>query len=405
MKIRNLKSSMMENKQRGSVALLLFICVIGVVVASVAAQVGSHSRVTGLQLSDTPEGSRVSVVSDAALADYEAFRRGDRFYVKIPAADLATAVPTFRAAGFEDMQVQRQGDSVVVSFKLQPGASARVDQHGNRLDVVFSSPNRTAANTTALGSNRGPAGSQVIKDRGPDGAGPIPPSTAASSSRVGAAAEHPASATENRFPRSELSQASQRGNANKNSNASTNGQANSATASHSPVPGSSPTSILSPGTSPSFPSLGTASPAPSVSSASGTTGASGSFNWRNRFAAAKQWMSANRLASFLAALILLSLIAYLVLAIRGRKEGYKAKSAKTPKVQPKYSAGEELREVSQTKPAANETTVPQKSVAQSAAAAATPIQARVLTKPSIVSTPVSQEEITSEQEEREVFEL
>ncbi len=45
---------------------------------------------TSLQLGDAVEGSRVSVVSDSALSDYEAFRRGDRFYVKIPLAEFAT---------------------------------------------------------------------------------------------------------------------------------------------------------------------------------------------------------------------------------------------------------------------------------------------------------------------------
>jgi len=31
----------------------------------------------------------VTIVSDSALNDYEAFRRGDRFYVKIPQAEFA----------------------------------------------------------------------------------------------------------------------------------------------------------------------------------------------------------------------------------------------------------------------------------------------------------------------------
>lgn len=402
MKISKLKSIDLESKQRGGVALLLFICVIWLLVASVAAQVGSHTRVTGLQLSDTPEGSLVSVVSDKGLGDYEAFRRGDRFYVRIPTADLATAVPTFRAAGFEDMLVQRQGDSVVVSFKLQPGASARVDLRGNRLDVIFSTPNRSSiGNASAAGSSRGVTTSQVIRDRGPDGAGPMPPGTRVSSSRVGS--DQTALAEENGFSQRGPSSTSQRGNANKNPKASSPGQTNQATT-YAPAPGSTPTSLLSPGSPTSNPSLGTATPAPSVASASSTTQSSGSINWRNRFATAKQWVAANRLASLLGGLILLSLIAYLVLAIRGRKEGYKEKSAKTPKVQPKFSSGEELREVSQGKPAVAENAVADKPVAQSAAAGAIQNQAG-LTKPNIVSAQVSKEELSSEPEDREVFEL
>ncbi len=93
---------------------------------------------TALQLGDSAEGARVTIVSDSALNDYEAFRRGDRFYVKIPQADFSAGNPTFRGNGFEDVRVQEVGDSVIVSFKLQPGATARVDQRSNRLDVIFS---------------------------------------------------------------------------------------------------------------------------------------------------------------------------------------------------------------------------------------------------------------------------
>lgn len=89
----------------------------------------------------------MTVVSDSALNDYEAFRRGDRFYVKIPLADFSSALPQLRADGFEDVQVQRVGDNVVVSFKLQPGATARVEQRSNRLDVIFQRQTEVRATT------------------------------------------------------------------------------------------------------------------------------------------------------------------------------------------------------------------------------------------------------------------
>src|SRR4051812_29249529 len=49
---------------------------------------GKRSHVTTLHSSDSPEGSRVAVSSDQPLSDYEAYRRGDRFYIKIPAAEV-----------------------------------------------------------------------------------------------------------------------------------------------------------------------------------------------------------------------------------------------------------------------------------------------------------------------------
>jgi hypothetical protein len=93
-------------------------------------------HVATLRSSDTSEGSRVALSSDQSLNDYEAYRRGDRFYVKIPGADVSRA-DAVRGKGFADVKAQRTGDSTVVSFRLQPGATARVEQRSNRLDVVF----------------------------------------------------------------------------------------------------------------------------------------------------------------------------------------------------------------------------------------------------------------------------
>ena len=98
--------------------------------------------------SDTARGSRMTITSDEALNDYSAYRSGDRFYVELPNANAATAA---RAAGkgFSDMQVQRRGKSVVLSYRVQPGAKPRVEQRFNRLEVVFEVPEGEAARTAA----------------------------------------------------------------------------------------------------------------------------------------------------------------------------------------------------------------------------------------------------------------
>src|SRR5262249_52487506 len=94
-------------------------------------------------------------------------RRGDRFYVKIPAADVPRAETT-RGRGFADVKAQRNGESTLVSFRLQPGATAHVEQRGSKLDVVVSVPgggtpsvasNRTAANANLFESNPKTGGS------------------------------------------------------------------------------------------------------------------------------------------------------------------------------------------------------------------------------------------------------
>jgi hypothetical protein len=121
-----------------------------------------RQRVATLRASDSPDGSRVALSSDQSLNDYEAYRRGDRFYVKIPPADVPRA-EIVRGRAFGDVKVQRGADSTVVSFRLQPGATARVEQRGNKLDVVFKMPGGSSA---ANPNNR-----EVARNN----AGPMPP--------------------------------------------------------------------------------------------------------------------------------------------------------------------------------------------------------------------------------------
>ncbi len=129
--------------------LLLLLLGCGAVFTGVA-QLRGSKRVTSVHSGSTADGSRVTVTADSALNDYEAFRRGDRFYVRIPAADITAAQPRFTGDGYEDVQVLKIGDGLVLSFRLQPGTTAHVDQSANKLDVIFSSPSKARS---ALGNN------------------------------------------------------------------------------------------------------------------------------------------------------------------------------------------------------------------------------------------------------------
>src|SRR5437879_5678509 len=111
---------------------------------------GKRQHIATLRSSDSAEGSRVALSSDQSLNDYEAYRRGDRFYVKIPAADVPRA-EAVRGRGFADVKTQRSGDSTVLSFRLQPGATARVEQRSNRLEVVFTVPGGGASIASSAG--------------------------------------------------------------------------------------------------------------------------------------------------------------------------------------------------------------------------------------------------------------
>jgi hypothetical protein len=123
-----------------------------------------RSHVATLRATDSPDGSRVALSSDQSLTNYEAYRRGDRFYVRIPAADVPRAEAT-RGRGFADVKAQRSGDSTVVSFRLQPGATAHVEQRSNRLDVVFTMPGGNTSASTTRDNTRPPANTTSASNR------------------------------------------------------------------------------------------------------------------------------------------------------------------------------------------------------------------------------------------------
>jgi HEAT repeats len=102
--------------------------------------------VATLRSTDSAQGSRVALTSDQSLSDYEAYRRGDRFYVRIPATDVRRA-DNVHGRAFADVRAQRTGDTTLVSFRLQPGATAHIEERSNRLDVVITLPGASASAT------------------------------------------------------------------------------------------------------------------------------------------------------------------------------------------------------------------------------------------------------------------
>ncbi|HYY94756.1 MAG TPA: HEAT repeat domain-containing protein [Pyrinomonadaceae bacterium] len=119
--------------------------------------------------SDTPTGSRMTVTSDNPLNDYRAYRSGDRFYVELPNANADTSA---RASGhgFSDMQVQRRGKSVVLSYRIQPGAKPHVEQRFNRLEVVFDASEGAQGNNAAGNNSANRTAASAAENRNPEAA-------------------------------------------------------------------------------------------------------------------------------------------------------------------------------------------------------------------------------------------
>lgn len=107
----------------------------------------SQSRsVTALRRSETPQGSRLSIISDGTLNDYSAYRMGDRFFIIIPRARAPVKQPG-SGQGFAQLRVEPRGNDLLLSFRVPEGRNARVSQRFNKLDILLESSGASASST------------------------------------------------------------------------------------------------------------------------------------------------------------------------------------------------------------------------------------------------------------------
>jgi hypothetical protein len=95
-----------------------------------------------LRRQETPEGARFTLTSDSSLGDYKSFAEGERVCVMIPQAAFVSPSEGESGRGFAEMRVEQRDENVMLSFRLQQGATVAVNQNFNRLDVVFSTNER-----------------------------------------------------------------------------------------------------------------------------------------------------------------------------------------------------------------------------------------------------------------------
>jgi hypothetical protein len=403
MKISWNNSTVVANRWRCGVILLASVCIVWVAFISSSAQLRAQKHVTSVEMVQALEGARVTVSSDSALNDYEAFRRGDRFYVKIPLAEFSFSQPRFHGNGFDDVQVQKVGDSVVVSFKLQLGASARVEQHANRLEVIFTAPNRSqyanvAANRPASSGPKDGRGNQSNQDRQRDAAGPVPSDAQVSRQRYASS------------PGPEVNVAQHQPTRNVRAE---NNQSRTSHVNNAPLASSTPHSVASPTPVPNYPAASSYTPAASTTPLSKPAVVSAS----SPNSKLRDWLSANRKAALLAALILAGLLALAAAFFyRGRSTKSSESRVKRPLAQPKYDSKVELDELTESPaergpviaPITQEATKSEwnRAASKPAFAPAAEVAARhaaAFSKPSNSSVAVAENKPGSE--EREVFEL
>ncbi|HVF44649.1 MAG TPA: DUF5916 domain-containing protein [Pyrinomonadaceae bacterium] len=104
-----------------------------------------------LAVSETREGSRVRLTSDAEIEGYRTYTEAGRFFVLVPDADAAM-LASGRAAvgeGFEGFGVEQRGDDALVSFALRAGYAPRVRASFNRLEITFAAQKQEGGSSFA----------------------------------------------------------------------------------------------------------------------------------------------------------------------------------------------------------------------------------------------------------------
>jgi hypothetical protein len=117
--------------------------------ASAAAHRPERKRLVTLRGKEMTEGARFTLMSDTPLGDYRSFADGERVCVMIPGAAFVSARAAEIGRGFADMRIEQRAENVMLSFRLQPGATVAVLQNFNRLDVIFMTNERA----TSTGQN------------------------------------------------------------------------------------------------------------------------------------------------------------------------------------------------------------------------------------------------------------
>ncbi|MFL6332187.1 MAG: hypothetical protein ACJ754_02485 [Pyrinomonadaceae bacterium] len=125
--------------------------------ALLPARAPADDRLVLLRLADAPKGARVTVASDAPLDDYSTRFEGDKFFLLIPHSRATGAQGRLSGSGFTGALLEQRDGDVLLSLRVQAGASMRISKGFNRLELDFSA----APAARAEGDEAGEAISQM----------------------------------------------------------------------------------------------------------------------------------------------------------------------------------------------------------------------------------------------------
>ncbi len=405
------QNSIVRGNGRRVVATLALAIFVLHAVVPLAAQATSTRHITSIWTATTAEGSRVHVVSDSPVSDYEGYTRGGRFYVKIPLADLPSARGSLLGRGFDDVQIQRYGDGIIISFHLLPGTAVRVEQAASRLEIVFTIP---AGNSAVAVARESHESARTRARRIADTAGPTPapsssggaykPSGSRSTGRRSTSASESRSAAPDN--RSESGSATNRSSTSPDKVSSKTANKEAISGSVEPTGMVSPSPVASPTVTPSAitgAALPVASPAVSPASQSFASptptraAVTEGNDWKSRAHYWSVWAELNWLPILIGSLAALALLVFLYFWRAPKNARTKADS---------------VDEDAERSAAAKETIIPAPGAPATPSAGASAVEpktqaAAAAASPSHLSNAVPSRSVRDqgEEQEREVFEL
>ena len=97
-------------------------------------------RIAPLRMTETPEGSRATIASDAPFDDYKAYRDGYLFHVIVQHAVASFSSTGTKVRGVLSVRVEQQAEDVRISFQLEHGTAVRLKKDSNKLELNFTVP-------------------------------------------------------------------------------------------------------------------------------------------------------------------------------------------------------------------------------------------------------------------------
>lgn len=106
-------------------------------------------RIVAARTSGASEGARVVIASDAPIDDYSSRLDGGNFQISIPHARASFSDIQVAGRGFITAGIEQRDESVILSFRLERGASVSVTRGFNRLEVIFKTTAQPAASASS----------------------------------------------------------------------------------------------------------------------------------------------------------------------------------------------------------------------------------------------------------------